>query len=161
MKTIISVVFLVVSLFLVATPFSFAQTPQNDWGMVQKLVAGTNLFIKTLKGKTIKGSLVSVNDSELEVEVKGNRRSLLKDDVKAIYYSVPKSGKREKIIGSIVGLFVGGAVSGVVNKDAVLESDYNYSALVLLSAGGFAGGRFIGGKIGKGRKKGALIYKVK
>ena len=158
MKTKISVVFLIVSLFLTATPFSFAQTSQNDWSAVQKLVTGTDLFIKTSNGKTVNGSLVSVNDNEVELSVKGSRLSLLKNNIEAIYLAVPKSGKCARLIGAGVGLIVVPVAVGVAYKG---ELENNYSALVLLPIAGLIGGALIGGLFGKGKKKGALIYKAK
>lgn len=161
MKTKISIVFLIVSLFLTATPFSFAQTSQNDWSAVQKLATGTDLLIKTSNGKTVNGSLVIVGDDEIELSVKGNRLSLLKNNIEAIYLAVPKSKKRGRIIGAAVGFLAGGVAGGAVNRGVVLESDYNYSALVLLPIAGLIGGAFIGSSFSKGKKKGALIYKVR
>ncbi len=161
MKINILVVFLIVSIFLTATPFSLAQTSQNDWSIVQKLATGTDLLIKTSNGKTVKGSLVTVNDNEIELSTKRSRLSLLKNNIEAIYFAVPKSGKRARLIGAGVGFLAGAAASGAVNRDAVSESDYNGSAVVLLSIAGLVGGAFIGGLFGKGKKKGALIYKAK
>ncbi|MCY7375887.1 MAG: hypothetical protein LH472_07925 [Pyrinomonadaceae bacterium] len=161
MKIKITIVLLIFSLFLTAMPFSFAQTSQNDWSAVQKLTTGTDLFIKTSNGKTIKGSLVTVNDNEVELSVKGSNRVLPRNNIEAIYFAVPKSGKRARLIGAGVGFLAGAAAAGTLNRDVIDERDYNYSALVYFPIAGLISGAFIGGLFGKGKKKGALIYKAK
>jgi hypothetical protein len=161
MKTKLSTVFLFVSLILTTAPSSFAQTAPNDWSAVQKLAAGTDLFIKLANGKIFNGSLITANDNEIHLSVKGNRSALSKNNIETIYLAVPKSKKTGKIIGAVTGFLVGAAAGGAVNRNAVYESDYNYSAAVLLTVASGVGGYFIGGLFGKGKKRGALIYKAK
>lgn len=144
------------ALILTATPFSFAQTTQGDWNAVQKLAAGTDLFIKTTNGKTVKGSLVNVKTDEVEVSVKRRNSALPKNTIEAIYLAVPKSGKRTRLIGAAIGFLAGGVVAGALNRD-----EDNYSALVLFPIAGLVGGTYIGSRFGNGWKKGVLIYKVK
>ena len=156
MKTKFSVVLLVFSLILAATPFSFAQTMPNDWSAVQKLATETDLLIRTANGKTVQGSLVNVESDNVELFVKGRNYALPKNNIQAIYFAVPKSGKRARLIGAAIGFLAGGAVAGALNRD-----EDNYSALVLFPIAGLAGGTCIGSRFGKGWKKGALIYKAK
>ena len=128
---------------------------------MQKLTAGTDLFIKTSSGKTVNGPLITVISNEIELSVKGSRLALPRNSIKAIYFAVPRSGKRARLIGFAVGFITGGIVGGAVNRNVIDERDYNYSALILLPIAGGIGGTYIGGLFGKGKKKGALIYKAK
>ncbi len=161
MKIKFLIVFLIASLFLTTAPLSFAQTSPNDWSAVQNLAAGTDLIVKTVNGQTVHGSILQATANEVELSVKGKSVSLSKNKIAALYSAVAKSGKRSKNIGLITGALVGAGAAGFINKDAVYEADYNYSAAVLLTAAGGAVGFFVGRLFGKGKKKGVLIYKAK
>src|ERR1044072_1103689 len=160
MRTKIAAVFVVVSLFLTVTPFSLAQASPNDWGALRKILDGTDLYIKTFRGKVVKGKISGVTDDEIELYKKGKILKLPKTDVREVYFAVQKSGKRGAIIGTTVGLFVGGLAGGSVNRRVVYEEDFNWGAPLLGMLGGMIGGHLLGKKIGKRKKKGALIYKA-
>lgn len=125
---------------------------------MRNLAAGTDLFIKTSKGKTVKGSLVVVNNDEVELSVKRSNRLLLKNNIEAVYFAVPKSGKRARLIGATIGALVAVAGYGAAAGDG---GDSGTGAPVIPFFAGGIGGGFIGGLFGKGRKKGALIYKAR
>ena len=105
--------------------------------------------------------MLNVKADEVELSVKGRSSAFPKNSIEAIYFAVPKSGKRAKLIGAAIGFLAGGIVAAKLNRNVVYESDYNYSALVLFPFAGLAGGIYLGSRIGKGWKKGALIYKTK
>ena len=160
MKTKISVALVIFSLFFTTAQISTAQTAPNDWNAVKNLAAGTNVYIRTFKGAKLKGDLVAVSDNELDLSVKGKTSKLAKGSVEEIYFTAKKSGKRGRIIGAIAGLLTGGVAAGAVNRNAVYEEDFNWSATIVLPLAGLIGGAYLGGLLGKGKKKGALIYKA-
>jgi len=161
MKTKISVVIIIFSLFLTTAQISTAQTANSDWNAVKNLAAKTSLWIKTSKGAAVNGDLIAVGDDELNLFIKGKKATLSKNDVEEIYFTRKKSRKAIKIIGGIAGFLAGAVASSAVNKDYVLEEDYNWTAAVVLPLTGSIGGVYLGGLLGKRRKKGALIYKAK
>ncbi len=157
MKTKISTVFLVASLFLTTMPFALAQTSTSDWSAVRQLSAGTDLLIKTADGQTFIGSAASVKDDEIELTVKGRSFVLAKNNLKAIYFAVPKTGRRARGIGALVGVIAALAAYGAAVGD---EGDSGTGAPVIPFFGGGLVGGYIGGLFGRGRKKGALIYQA-
>lgn len=159
MKTKISIFFLIVSLLLLTTaPFLFAQASPNDWSAVQKLSSKTDLFIKTSNGKTFTGSLISVKDDEITLTAKGRNFVLAKNNLEAVYFAVPKTGRRARNIGALIGAVIVVAAYGAAAGD---EGDSGTGAAILPFLAGGLGGGFIGSMFGKGKKKGALIYKAR
>ncbi len=158
MKTKISIFFIIAALLLTTAPCSFAQTSPNDWGAVQKLSAKTDLLVKTSNGKTFSGALVSVKDDEITLTAKGRDFILAKNNLEAIYFAVPKTGRRARNIGALIGAIVAGSTYAATAGD---EGDSGTgSPILLFAAGGIAGG-FVGSLFGKGSKKGVLIYKAR
>ena len=159
MKTKISIFFLIISLMMLTTaPFSFAQTSPDDWSAIQKLPAKTDLFIKTSNGKTFTGSLVSVIGDEITLIAKGRNFVLAKKNLEVIYFVVPKTGRRARNIGALIGAVIVVAAYGAAAGD---EGDSGTGAAILPFLAGGLGGGFIGSMFGKGKKKGTLIYKAR
>lgn len=159
MKTTLTNAFLIFSFLFLTASFTFAQSTETDWNAVKRIQPRTDLFVKPFFGKTILGEFVSANDDEIQIFVKNAGVTMRRDEIKTIHFAVPRSNKRGKTVGFLFGALAGAALGVFLDKDAVSESDHNYSRSVLLTATGGASGYFIGRSLSKDRKKGICLFR--
>ena len=136
-----------------------AQT--NDWSRLASVPTGSKLSVKLRNGKTIDGSVRSVSDTALTLDVKNNTAEVKRDDVATVQQVMKKSAKTATLVG--LGLGAGaGAIFGAVassNDDGFDKIDRIATGVTtVLGAGAGALGGFF---IGRSGKKRVLIYEAK
>ena len=97
------VTLIVVSSLLLSVVSVAAQGQTNDWSKVTALATGSYLSVKLKTGKTIKGTLSSVNDSMLSLTVKNAPVEIKREEVRTIHEVIKKgNGGKGALIGSAV-----------------------------------------------------------
>lgn len=131
-----------------------AQSAANDWGRVEAIDAKTKLIAETKAGQTIKGNLMSVTPTALNLSRDGRSIVLLRQDVARVYRTKKGSRIKSALIGAGIGIAVGIGI-GVAYVYATKGDP-------LIAAGGLLYGlpigAAIGGLTGGKTKKGLLIY---
>jgi hypothetical protein len=129
-------------------PAAFAQTSVNDWTNLRKTRLGIEVIIEPKTGKSIKGSLEGVKDSEIVLYVKKKFLTLNKDLIARIYLSKTASEKDAKDGGAGIGMLVGLAAGMFVPGG------------ILIFLGSSGAGMLIGKESSKKKARGRLIYEA-
>lgn len=96
--------------YLIAVIFSCdapAQSVANDWGSVKALFAKTKLIVETKAGRTIKGNVVSVTPSTLNLSLDGRLVVIQQQDVAKVYQGEKGSRFSSALIGAGLGAGIG------------------------------------------------------
>ena len=138
-------------LFLFAVP-AYAQ----DWSAVTALKQGTKIYLDTKRGVELKGKIIVVTQSA--IEIRSNGRSVLanKDDVATIVLARRGSRLGRALRGAAIGAGIGAGIGAIVV--AATKSDG------LIAAAGVIYGFPIGAVAGAataGDKRGRLIYSAR
>lgn len=144
---------LLVSIFLLFGSHVFAQSQANDWSAVESLRSRTNVILEIAGGGTIKGKVVSVNLTAINLTQKGRSVAINRNDVQRVYLTRRKSVLSRTLLGAAAGAGIGFGIGGLV---AVATKGNGLAA-----AAGFLYGIPAGAVIGAlttGRKRGELIY---
>jgi hypothetical protein len=161
-----AVLFLVAALVL-STLTVVAQGQTNDqtnnWSRVTALASGTKVAVKLKTGKTVSGTVSSVTDSALSVNVKNSTTEIKREDVATIH-EVLKNGSAKKatLIGTGVGAGLGAAAGGIASsQDDDGFDKIDHVATAALAIVGAGSGALVGYLIGRGNNKRVLVYESK
>jgi small nuclear ribonucleoprotein (snRNP)-like protein len=156
------VILVVVASLLLSAASVAAQGQTNDWSKVTALATGSNLSVKLKTGKTIKGTLSSVNDSMLSLMVKNAPVEIKREEVRTIHEVIKKgSATKAALIGTGVGAGAGAALGAIgdSNSDNGLEK-LDSAATAGLAVVGAGVGALAGYFIGRSGSKRVLIYEA-
>jgi len=135
----------------------------NNWSRVAALAAGARLSVKLKTGKTVNGTVNSVSDSALSLNVKSSTREIKREEVATIYEIVKKgSATKSTLIGTGIGAGVGAAAGGIA--DASDDSGFekiDHVATAALAIVGAGSGALVGYLVGRGGSKKVLLYEAK
>ena len=135
----------------------------NNWSRVAALSAGARLSVKLKTGKTVNGTVNSVSDSALSLNVKSSTREIKREEVATIYEIVKKgSATKSTLIGTGIGAGVGAAAGGIA--DASDDSGFekiDHVATAALAIVGAGSGALVGYLVGRGGSKKVLLYEAK
>lgn len=161
MKKVTAGVSLVLIALLAMPQSMFAQvTPDpviGTWEGLKAVPPGDELVINIRNGKTLKGRMSSISDTELTMARGKKTTEISRTDVLRVYRLIPKSAKRSSLIGTGIGAGAGAVTGAVYNPDK--ESGEHYDILVFAGLGA-AIGALVGAIFG-GRKNKVLIYGTK
>jgi hypothetical protein len=160
-KRFLSSLVLIAALLLPSVTLAQGTTASTgDWSGLKAVTSGRKLVIQLKNGKTVKGKLSSVSDTELSLSLDNKPVHLKPEDVLRVYQIVGKSAKKATLIGLGVGAAAGavvGAAGG--DDDGFFISRAQFAAgLSVLGAGV---GAFAGFVMGKNGNKRMLIYEAK
>lgn len=129
----------------------------DGWHEVQALQTGDELTVKLGDGRSIKGKLISVRESELVLKDGKGDHVLSRENISQVYLHAPKSRKKAMAIGATVGGGLG--VVGAASAEGV--GDLSQPAATILSGVAYAGlGALVGWAVGGGKKR-VLIYQAR
>lgn len=157
------VVVVVVASLLVSAVSVAAQGQTNDWSKVTALSSGSTLSVKLKSGKTVNGTLSSVNDSTLTVTAKNAPVDIKREDVRSVHEVVKKgSATKGALIGTGVGAGAGAAAGAITdsNNDRGFEK-LDSAATAVLAVAGAGVGALVGYFIGRSGSKRVLVYETK
>lgn len=137
-----------------------AQTPTvpltDSWSEVMALQTGDEVTVKLRDGRSQKGKLIFVRESELAVRDGKRDEVLSRESIFQVYRHVPKSRKKAMAIGAAVGGGLG--VIGGASADGA--GDLSQPASTIFSGAVFGGaGALVGWALGGGKKR-VLIYQA-
>jgi small nuclear ribonucleoprotein (snRNP)-like protein len=161
-RQIATIVILLTS-FLLSPVTLAAQAVTNDWSRLNSVAAGSKLSVKLRNGQKVDGTLSSVSDTALMMNVKNASTEMKRDDVLSVHQVNGKSVGKSTLIGLGVGAGAG-AVLGIAadasSDDNGLEGLDNAAATGITVLGA-AAGAVAGFIIGKTGKKRVLLYLAK
>lgn len=141
---------------LVQSALVVAQT--SDWTRVKGLSTGTRVRVESKTGQKADGTLDSVDDGGIAVNVNGSVRRFAMADVKKVHLREKGSVGKSVAIGAGIGAGVGAGIGfGVLG--ATGGSDDTGGVLGPIIAAGAGVGALIGGVLG--RNKSILIYEAR
>jgi len=132
----------------------------NNWSRVTAVGAGTKLSVKLKTGKTVNGTVNSVSDNTLSLNVKNANTEFKREDVATVHEVVKKgSAKKATLIGTGIGAGVGAAAGGLAdaNDDSGFEK-IDHVATAALAIVGAGSGALVGYLVGRGGSKRVLLY---
>lgn len=127
----------------------------SDWDNVSKIARGSKVIVQLETGKSLRGNIESVSDSEITVLAKNQREIALKADVIRVFLLTDRKSSKSIILGSAVGAAVG--VAGVVAIDSTDDRSGVASEAYLLPAIGAGIGALVGSLFRRKTSK-QLIY---
>ena len=136
---------------------------QNSWSRVTALASGAKVAVKLKTGKTVNGTVSSVTDSALSLNVKNSTTEIKREDVATVHEVVKNgSAKKATLIGTGVGAGIGAAAGGLAdaNDDSGFEK-IDHVATAALAIVGAGSGALVGYLIGRGGNKRVLVYEAK
>lgn len=159
MKTKMFALLLVITMVMAWLPAASAQDAMRDWPAVQAIATGTELFVETKDGKTIRGTLNYVRGTTVSLSSKVNDVVLEQNAIRRVYLAKTRS----RTATALIGAGIGGAV-GVGSGIAVANSDDTSigANFAPLSFGfvGVVGGAVVGALLGGRQRKGRLLYEA-
>ena len=135
----------------------------NDWSRVSALAAGAKVSVKLKTGKSVNGTVTSVSDSTLSLNVKKSNREIKREDVATVHEVVKKgSATKSTLIGTGIGAGVGAAAGGIAsaNDDSGFEK-IDHVATAALAIVGAGSGALVGYLVGRGGNKRVLLYEAR
>jgi len=141
--------------FVLLSAILFVVTPiyAQDWSVVARLKPGTRVYLIARSGIELKGKVVAVSGTAVDLRVNGRNESIARDHVLTIHSTRTGSRLKRALIGAAAGVGIGAGVgAGVV---AATKSDG------LAATAGFLYGLPIGAVVGvvtAGYRRGELIY---
>lgn len=135
----------------------------NNWSRVAALAAGARLSVKLKTGKTVNGTVNSVSDSTLSLNVKNATREIKREEVATVYEVVKKgSATKATLIGTGIGAGVGAAAGGIASSNDDNGFDkIDHVATAALAIVGAGSGALVGYLVGRGGSKRVLLYEAK
>ncbi len=129
----------------------------REWSVVQKIVEGEKIVVRTLAGDKVEGRFKSATDTSIVILRDGKDFSIARDDIRRVSHKGGKSRSTAALIGAGIGGGGGALVSGPIYKAGGGDfADEFVPVSILLGAGIGAG---IGALLGKG-KKDITIYEA-
>lgn len=156
-------VFVVAAVFLLSTLTVVAQGRTNNWSRVSAVTAGANLSVKLKTGKSVNGTLNSVSDTGLSLNVKGSNVEIKREGVATVHEVVKKgSATKATLIGMAIGAGAGAAAGAIAdsNDNSGFEK-IDHVATAALAIVGAGSGALVGYLIGRGGNKKVLLYQSK
>jgi small nuclear ribonucleoprotein (snRNP)-like protein len=135
----------------------------NNWSRVTALAAGAKIAVKLKTGKTLNGTVNSVSDSALSLNVKNSTREIKREEIATVHEVVKKgSATKSTLIGTGIGAGVGAAAGGIAsaNDDSGFEK-IDHVATAALAIVGAGSGALVGYLVGRGGNKRVLLYEAK
>jgi hypothetical protein len=154
-----SITVLVAALFVSSIPLH-GQTNANNWSRLTSLEQGTKLSIKLKSGKSLEGTLDSVSEASISLNVKRAAQDVKREDVQSVHRVTKKSATKATLIGMGVGAGAG-AIGGAVGGS---DSDFDkieQAATAGLAVIGAGVGALVGYLIGRSGNKKELIYEAR
>ena len=158
-------VFVLVAALVFSTLTVVAQGQTNDtnWSRVTALAGGAKVSVKLKTGKSVNGTVNSVSDSALSLNVKNSSMEIKREDVATVYEVVKKgSATKATLIGTGIGAGVGAAAGGIAssNDDSGFDK-IDHVATAALAIVGAGSGALVGYLVGRGGNKRVLLYQSK
>jgi preprotein translocase subunit YajC len=135
----------------------------NSWSRVTALAAGAKISVKLKTGKSVDGTVNSVSDSTLSLNVKNSPREIKREEIATVHEVVKKgSATKSTLIGTGIGAGVGAAAGGIAsaNDDSGFEK-IDHVATAALAIVGAGSGALVGYLVGRGGNKRVLLYETK
>ena len=129
---------------------AFASTPKPaaDWASVRALSTGEKVAVITKDGDRLKGRFGSATDADIIFTHEGSKVTLRRDSIKRV-----EVGRKNRLLGALVGAGVGGGIGVGGGVGLVAASDH--FDMTTMQTGAFVGvglGAAIGAAAGLGTK---------
>lgn len=149
---------IVIAGFLLAVPTDLS-AQSNHWISVKALPPKTEIIVLRNDGDREVGYVGSVTDDSIAMTTDSGASIIARNNVKKIYYAVPRNKRKSMNRGALVGGLLGLAAGVAVAYATPSNSEAMHGGAVFL-AGGLLGG-YAGRKRADGKDRGALIYSEK
>src|SRR4051794_33869708 len=98
-------------LLLLADHTAYAQSATSAWSAIQEVVMpGTKLSIDLNRGRLIEGRFVGISEAKLTVSSGRQTVDVERTEVARVYRHVPRSKKKDILIGAAVAGALGAAI---------------------------------------------------
>lgn len=134
----------------------------GTWEAVKAIRSGERLEVKLKSGKTVKGELTRVSDTEIALGSGSNVVTTGRNDVQRVSRVIGKSSNKPILVGALIGAGVGGggmAVAAAADDTAGTEGELTPIVIGVVLAGA-AVGALVGSMFRK-KKKLELIYEAR
>lgn len=134
----------------------------HSWSSVRRLAPGQRIEVVSQRGKPLKGTLESVSEESIAVQVKGGTVAVPRSGVSRVRIR-PDRGRKYALIGAAIGAGVGVGL-GAAGGDSLAETsggDFAGLKPLAMGAGGAVGalvGAITGSLLGN---HGTTIYRAK
>jgi hypothetical protein len=155
---------LVFLILLTHPTVSFAQTAPApyEWTAVTRVPPGDELVVRLTNGRTVKGRLKSISDTELTLTRSKRDVNVARQDVRRIHRVVPKSAAKPTLIGAGTGAAIGaGGIAIAAAADESGGDDGEVAAAIIGVAILGAGIGALVGLIFGSKEKKVLIYEAR
>jgi hypothetical protein len=128
------------SLLLLVSGFSVAQTPQSNWDNLKQLRPGQKIEVADSSMKTLKGAFVSFSDEAIALRVGKSGESVLRANVVRVSVRDTSHRTRNVLLGAGI---LGGVALGVITVPLAMSGDKGshagaYAAAIAVGLGGGA-----------------------
>ncbi|MCC6586813.1 MAG: hypothetical protein IT168_08990 [Bryobacterales bacterium] len=138
---------------IIALSLCVAQELPGDWSTVQLLSPGLRVRLIVVPGGEVRGRLVGVSQSGIDVNSKGSRQTYPRHSVTRVWAGTAPRRGRGALIGAAVGAGAGTAVGGWMYS----KGDFVPSVILATAVIGAGIGAAIGAVTG-GRGSDKLVY---
>ena len=145
------------AVFLIAASSAWAQTAQQTWLNVEAVKTNSPLIVETKAGASVRGKVVSVTATTLNLSNGGKTIALERDDIARVYRAKKSSRLKRALIGAGLGAGIGFGIGGVYSMIANEKGLAAAAGLIY----GLPIGAVVGAATGGKSRKGNLIYESK
>ena len=130
----------------------------GTWEAVKGIPSGEKVEITLKSGKTIKGEISGVSDTEITVGRDSKAVTTGRDEVRRVFHAVGKSSRKPVVAGALIGAAVGtGGLAIAVAARGSTETSELVTAMAFIGLAGAGIGALIGNAFRRGKKL-VLIY---
>ena len=148
--------------FFLSTVTVAAQSPNGNWSRLTSVAAGTKLSVKLKSGKTLNGTLNSISDTTMSLQVKNAPVEVKREDVRTVHELRNKSAGKAVLIGAAIGAGAGTALGVIADSnddDTFFEVKNEVIAGMAVVGAGI--GALAGFFVGRSGSKRVLLYESK
>ena len=139
--------------------FSITPAQSSNWGNVQAVPRGTEVFIDRKNDDRVIGSIDAVTEDTIAITSDGGSFIIGKENVTKIFHAIPRDKKKALNRGALLGM-LGGLGAGVLLTASRPPKGEEMPGVGVFFAG-LGLGTWAGHRYGKGRDKGPLLYSAR